>query len=148
MPSSTFTGTLFLTYNRNSHEWQCSRRSYTISIRSQCDADQKRRLRRCDFSRWSQGFRVTRKVSSNSIHTLPSADANKKTFDDYTSIDQLALPCRLKYVSADWSVHRNVGTYPPIYKCRTTTTGRNYLPVVAFSFHRNCGLLIQRQYIA
>ena len=78
MPSSTFTGTLFLTYNRNSHEWQCSRRSYTISIRSQCDADQKRRLRRCDFSRWSQGFRVTQKVSSNSIHTLPSADADKK----------------------------------------------------------------------
>ena len=48
----------------------------------------------------------------------------KKTFDDYTSIDQLALPCRLKYVSADWSARCNIGMYPPIYKCRTITTGR------------------------
>ncbi len=74
---------------------------------------------------------------------LAVSRSRQKTFDDYTIIDQLALPCRLKYVSADWSVRCNIGMYPPIYKCRTTTTGRNYLPVVAFSFHRNCGLLIQ-----
>ena len=38
-------------------------------------------------------------------------------------------------------IRRLVGTL------QQTTTGRNYLPVVVFSFHRNCRLLIQRQYI-